>query len=50
MRIGRPLREIVVEPLECPVPAGIPDPEPAEPEPLVPAQEPHREPAQEPAT
>jgi hypothetical protein len=49
MNIGKPLREIVVEPLESPVPSVAPDPEPAEPEPAVPAREPHPDPVQQPA-
>ena len=49
MNIGKPLREIVVEPLESPIPAGGPDPEPAEPQPAAPAREPNPEPAQLPA-
>jgi len=49
MNIGKRLREIIVEPLECPVPSAVPDPEPADPLPAVPAHEPHREPAQQPA-
>ena len=49
MNIGKPLREIVVEPLECPVPSEVPDPEPAEPVPAMPAREPNPEPAPQPA-
>jgi hypothetical protein len=49
MNIGKPLRVIVVEPLESPVPAAVPDPEPAEPQPAVPVHEPHPERVQQPA-
>jgi hypothetical protein len=40
MQIGKPLRTIVVEPLESPVPATAPAPEPDEPEPVSPTHEP----------
>jgi hypothetical protein len=40
MQIGKPLRTIIVEPLESPVPTTVPDPEPDEPEPVAPAHEP----------
>ena len=48
MQIGKPLRTIVVEPLESPVPATAPAPEPDEPEPVVPTHEP--EPQHDPVT
>jgi hypothetical protein len=40
MQIGKPLRKIIVEPLESPVPTTITDPETREPEPLAPRHEP----------
>jgi hypothetical protein len=40
MQIGKPLRTIIVEPLESPVPTMVPDPEPDEPEPVAPRHEP----------
>jgi hypothetical protein len=48
MQIGRPLRTLVVEPLESPVPTKVTEPEPAEPETVGPTPEP--EPLYEPAT
>jgi hypothetical protein len=46
MQIGKPLRTIIVEPLESPVPATAPDPEPDQPEPVPPTPDP--EPVREP--
>jgi hypothetical protein len=43
MQIGKPLRTIIVEPLESPVSTTVPDPEPDEPEPIAPAHEPEPE-------
>ena len=40
MQIGKPLRTIIVEPLEFPVPTSSPDPEPNGPEPVAPTHEP----------
>lgn len=52
MQIGRPLRTIIVEPLENPIPATAPDvdaePCAPEPKPVAPADAP--EPEKEPAT
>lgn len=50
MQIGKPLRTITVEPLESPVPATVPDPEPDEPEPVAPAHNPDPEPVHDPVT
>jgi len=49
MNIGKRLREIVVEPLESPVPSVAPDPKPTDPVPAVPACEPQPDPVQQPA-
>ena len=43
MQIGKPLRTIIVEPLESPVPTTVPDPETDEPAPVAPAHEPEPE-------
>jgi hypothetical protein len=40
MQIGKPLRTIIVEPLESPVPTKVTEPEPDEPEPVAPRHEP----------
>jgi len=48
MQIGKPIRKFVVEPLECPVPAAAPDPEPEKAEPVVPAHRPEPESVREP--
>ena len=44
MQIGKPLREISVEPLQSPVPAAAPDPGPEKPEPVGPTHEQQPEP------
>ena len=48
MQIGKPLRTIIVEPLESPVPTTVPDPETDEPEPLAPPHKPEPEPEHHP--
>ena len=48
MQIGKPLRTIVVEPLESPVRPG-PDPSPDEPQPAVAMHQPEPEPQRDPA-
>ena len=48
MQIGKPLRTIIVEPLESPVPTTAPDPEIDEPEPVAPRHDPDHEPEHDP--
>jgi len=48
MQIGKPLRTIVVEPLESPVPTTAPDPKTDEPEPVAPRHDPEPEPVHTP--
>jgi hypothetical protein len=48
MQIGKPLHTFVVEPLESPVPASVPDPELDQPEPVAPKHEPECEPQHQP--
>lgn len=54
MQIGKPLRTIIVEPLESPVPASAPapepDPRPPEPEPVAPTHNPDAEPKRDPVS
>lgn len=49
MQIGKPLRTIVVEPLESPVPSTAPDAEPEEPEPVAPERKSEPKPERDPA-
>ena len=48
MQIGKPLRTIIVEPLESPVPSTAPDAEPDDPEPVAPRHGPEPEPIHDP--
>jgi hypothetical protein len=48
MQIGKPLRTIIVEPLESPAPTTAPDPDPDEREPVVPTHKLEPEPKREP--
>lgn len=48
MQIGKPLRTIVVEPLETPVPATTPNVASDEPETIAPRHDPKPEPVHEP--
>ena len=48
MQIGKPLRTIIVEPLESPVPATVTDPEPDEREPFAPRHNPEPDPEHDP--
>ena len=48
MQIGKPIRKFVVEPLESPIPAAIPDPEADQPQPVVPTHESESEPQHQP--
>jgi hypothetical protein len=49
MQIGKPLRTIIVEPLESPVPAtATPDPEPEPRQPVAQRHDPEPEPVHEP--
>ena len=50
MQIGKPIRKIIVEPLESPVPTNAPDPDPDERKTVAPTHQPEPEPERKPAT